>query len=41
MRRDKKISCTSCHDPHASDSPRLWRLNVGSGFELCRKCHTD
>ncbi len=34
-------SCLSCHDPHASDSAKFWRLNVGSGFELCRKCHTD
>ena len=41
LRTDKELSCASCHDPHASDSPRLWRLNVGSGFELCRKCHTD
>jgi len=41
LRKDMELSCVSCHDPHASDSPRLWRLNVGSGFELCRKCHTD
>ncbi|MBI5663576.1 MAG: hypothetical protein HZC49_00595 [Nitrospirae bacterium] len=41
LRKDKELSCVSCHDPHASDSPRLWRLNVGSGFELCRKCHAD
>jgi predicted CXXCH cytochrome family protein len=41
LRKDRELSCVSCHDPHASDSPRLWRLNVGSGFELCRKCHTD
>jgi len=41
LRKDKELSCVSCHDPHTSDSPRLWRLNVGSGFELCRKCHTD
>ncbi|MEW6600789.1 MAG: cytochrome c3 family protein [Nitrospirota bacterium] len=41
LRKDRELSCVSCHDPHASDSPRLWRLNVGSGFELCRKCHTE
>lgn len=41
LKKDRELSCVSCHDPHASDSPRLWRLNVGSGFELCRKCHTD
>lgn len=41
LKLDRELSCISCHDPHASDSPRLWRLNVGSGFELCRKCHTD
>lgn len=41
LRKDKELSCVSCHDPHASDSPKLWRLNLGRGFELCRKCHTD
>jgi predicted CXXCH cytochrome family protein len=41
LRPGQELSCTSCHDPHASDAPKLWRLNVGSGFELCRKCHAD
>ena len=37
----KELSCASCHNSHASDSPKLWRLNVGSGFELCRMCHAE
>ncbi len=41
LRKGMELSCASCHNPHASDAPKLWRLNVGSGFELCRKCHTD
>ncbi|MBI4682165.1 MAG: hypothetical protein HY757_03585 [Nitrospirae bacterium] len=41
LRKGKELSCASCHDPHASDSAKFWRLNVGSGFELCTKCHTD
>lgn len=39
LRLGKELSCASCHDPHASDAPKLWRLNVGSGFELCASCH--
>ncbi|MBI4847367.1 MAG: hypothetical protein HY808_02140 [Nitrospirae bacterium] len=41
LRKGQELSCSSCHNPHASNSQKLWRLNVGSGFELCRKCHTD
>lgn len=41
LRIGKELTCASCHNSHASDSPKLWRLNVGSGFALCKKCHTD
>lgn len=30
--------CASCHDPHASDHPRLFVL---PGTELCFSCHTE
>lgn len=39
LREDRELSCSSCHEPHASDSPKLWRLKVGSGLELCAECH--
>jgi len=29
--------CTRCHDPHASDNPRLLRAKVN---DLCLKCHS-
>ncbi len=35
----KEMSCTSCHNPHASDYPKLWALNAQSAFVLCQKCH--
>ncbi len=40
LREGKELTCASCHNSHSSDSPKLWRLNVGSGFALCKKCHT-
>ncbi len=41
LRKGKELTCASCHEPHTSDSPRLLRLNVGSGFALCKKCHLE
>ncbi|MDH4028593.1 MAG: hypothetical protein OEU95_07180, partial [Nitrospirota bacterium] len=41
LRKGRELSCASCHDPHASNSPRLWRLDAGSGFALCKKCHAQ
>ncbi len=39
IRKGKELTCASCHNPHASDSPRLWALSAGSAFALCQKCH--
>ncbi|MCK5138953.1 MAG: hypothetical protein KAQ85_03850 [Thermodesulfovibrionia bacterium] len=39
LRKGKELSCASCHNPHASDYPRLWALNARSAFVLCQKCH--
>ena len=39
LKKGKELTCASCHDPHASDSPRLWALNAQSAFALCQKCH--
>ncbi len=37
----KELTCVGCHNPHASNSPHLWALNVQSFLELCKKCHYD
>ncbi|MBI4697644.1 MAG: hypothetical protein HY758_01675 [Nitrospirae bacterium] len=39
LRPGKELSCTSCHNSHASDSQRLWALNAENAFVLCQKCH--
>jgi predicted CXXCH cytochrome family protein len=39
LRKGKELSCTSCHNPHASNYPNLWALRAESPFELCQKCH--
>lgn len=39
LRKNRELTCASCHDPHASKTPQLFRANLGSGFMLCKKCH--
>ncbi len=39
LRKGRELTCASCHSPHASDYPKLWTFDVGSGFDLCKKCH--
>jgi predicted CXXCH cytochrome family protein len=41
VRIGKELTCSSCHNPHASNSPNLWAFDVQSTFELCVKCHYD
>ena len=37
-----QLSCTSCHDPHAEDSPEALRALAGdAGTQLCTSCHSD
>lgn len=38
-REDQPFSCTSCHNPHSSDSPFLFYEGKNKG-EMCRRCHT-
>ena len=39
MKPEREFSCRSCHNPHASNMPKLWNYNVNSYFELCQTCH--
>ncbi len=39
-RPDREFSCASCHDPHGSDSPRLFYMGEGA-MESCDGCHGD
>ncbi len=39
IRKGKKLSCASCHNPHASDFSKLWALEARDPLELCKKCH--
>jgi predicted CXXCH cytochrome family protein len=38
-RKGERFTCVSCHEPHASDSPRLWRYAAQDAFDLCGRCH--
>ncbi len=39
MKPQREFSCRSCHNPHASNAPKLWNFNVTSWLELCQTCH--
>ena len=39
LRKGRELTCASCHNPHASDSPKFTTLGVESGFDMCMKCH--
>ena len=38
-RPDKKFYCGSCHDPHSSDSGKLYRYPAKTKMALCINCH--
>ncbi|NTU41792.1 MAG: hypothetical protein HGA78_01810 [Nitrospirales bacterium] len=38
-RPGRTFYCGSCHNPHSSDSMRLFRYKADSSFELCVNCH--
>ncbi len=38
-RKGKPFYCGSCHNPHSTDSPLLFRFNARSVTELCVNCH--
>jgi len=37
--RDKPYYCGSCHDPHSTDAPKLFKFNAQSQKDLCVNCH--
>lgn len=37
----KDGECTTCHNPHASDSPFLLNISAESQDSLCQKCHSQ
>ena len=41
LRTDKELYCGSCHNPHSSDSPKLFRYKAKDSFELCKYCHKE
>jgi len=38
-RKGHELTCASCHDPHASDSPMFITKYGPRSFDLCIKCH--
>lgn len=39
MKPEREFSCRSCHNPHASKSPKLWNFDVTDTYQLCWTCH--
>jgi len=38
-RPGRAFYCGSCHEPHSTESPRLFRYNAKSSISLCSNCH--
>lgn len=38
-RKSGAFSCASCHDPHATNTPHLWKFGATTTFDLCGHCH--
>ena len=38
-RPDKPFYCGSCHNPHSTEEPRLFRFNAQTAMGLCSHCH--
>ena len=38
-RPGKKFYCGSCHNPHSSDSMKLFRYKANMALEICSNCH--
>lgn len=40
-RAGRGLSCSSCHNPHSSESIRLFRYDAEKVFDVCKNCHKD
>ncbi|MDA8422029.1 MAG: hypothetical protein M0Z89_01705, partial [Nitrospiraceae bacterium] len=40
LRPDKVFYCGSCHNPHSTATPNLFRFNATSTMGLCANCHS-
>lgn len=38
-RPGKRLSCSSCHEPHSAASPYLFAYDAKTGYDLCIMCH--
>ena len=39
MKPEREFSCRSCHNPHASNSPKMWNFDARETYDLCWTCH--
>ena len=39
MKPERELSCRSCHNPHASNAPKLWNFDATTAYQLCWTCH--
>ena len=39
LRKDKKLSCSSCHNPHTAEKQRVSTKGLKSPAPLCLRCH--
>ncbi len=40
-RPGREFYCGSCHEPHSTDSPKLFRFNTKSAMDICVNCHRN
>jgi len=38
LQADRMVDCASCHNPHGSDKPSMWRF-ADQRMQLCVECH--
>jgi predicted CXXCH cytochrome family protein len=37
--RKQDLSCPSCHNPHSSESKKLFQFQADKPFDICKNCH--
>lgn len=38
-RKGREMACSACHNPHGSNSVRMFRYKASAPFEVCNHCH--